>query len=98
MTASLDDQLNEALEEHGANTLISPSFRRRKLINYGIRTALSAVLYLLFWKFLWVRWLLVVHLPLNLLSLALILAMPALLKRKIRRTRERIQAAEQINP
>lgn len=62
-----------------------------------IRTIITVVLYIIFWKYSWVRWTLVVAIPLSVLNLALIIAYPYIFKRKFERTKEQIEKLEHMS-
>jgi phosphatidylglycerophosphate synthase len=98
--SSLKEQFEKELADLPGNQLFSPEYRRRKLITYFIRTAIAVFLYAYFWKYQWVRWSLVVYVPLNLFSLLSIFGWNYFLKRKIERTKRRTEEADaiQTNP
>jgi hypothetical protein len=89
-TETTRDSLNKELEAIGASHIMSPAYQRKKLIRWVIRNSISVVLYILFWKYEWVRWSLYVTVPLSLFSLFTILVMPYFLKKKLEKTRKKI--------
>lgn len=91
----MKESFERELEELQKNTVLSPDYRRKGLIKYGIRTSIAIVLYILFWKYDWVRWSLYFYVPLNLLGLFIILGSGAVLQRKIDRVREKIDLLEE---
>src|SRR5688572_9897444 len=78
------------------NTILDPVYRRKKWLFWAVRTILTVVLYIVFWEHTWVRWTLLVTVPLSLFSLFAVLGMPYLLKRKIERARRKIEEADKI--
>ncbi len=94
--ASINDNFKRELEEVAANSILTPEFRRKKLILWFIRTTISVVLYIIFWKYNWVKWTLLLTVPLSLFSLCTIVVMPYFLKRKIENTKAKIEETEKI--
>ncbi len=93
---NLKNQFNQELAGLPGNQILSSEYRKKKLITYLIRTGVAIVLYFLFWKYQWVRWSLVVYVPLNLFSLFSIFGWSFFLKRKIERTKRKIEEADTI--
>lgn len=91
---SLSKSFQSELENIAGDTILAPAYRKRKLILWAIRAIISAALYVIFWKHEWVRWTLVLTAPISLLSLSMIIIGPYLLKRKIAKTRHKIEAVE----
>lgn len=98
--AAQDPSLKEAFEKELENiqsqTVLSPAYRRKKTIIWAIRTLIAIVLFIIFWKHTWVRWLLIAYIPLNLFSLFSIYGSKALMDKKIEKTRRKIEEAEQL--
>ena len=93
------DSLNQAflkeLDGISEQTVLNPAYRTRKVMMWAIRTIIAVILYIVFWKYQWVRTTLIVTIPLSLLSLLSIFSWNYLLKRKISATREKIMNMEQ---
>lgn len=95
---NLDDirrSFEEELEKVKDSSVLSPEFRKKKVAIWCIRTAITVTLYILFWEYEWVRWTLLLYIPLSLLSLISIYGWNYFLKRKIRSTYNKIDEAEQ---
>lgn len=75
--------------------ILNSEYRKKKLIFWTIRAILSVVLYILFWKYIWVRYTLFITVPLSLFSLYSITLMPYFLNKKIEKTRQKIETVEQ---
>jgi len=90
----LSKSLDQALAKSNYGSVADPSVRRKKLALWFIRTALSVGIYWYFWDYAWVRWTLILTVPMSLLSLLTITLMPFLLQRKIRRLRAAIEQLE----
>ena len=92
----------EVLENHRRNLLkeiddlseqqrLSAAHRKRKLIIWTVRTILSVVLYIVFWKYEWVRWTLILYVPLALFNLIMIIGFNYVLDEKINKIRSRLE-------
>ena len=80
----------EDLHEVSEAEVLSKTYVRKKLLFWFIRAVLSVILYIIFWKYEWVRWSLFLTVPVSLISLLLIVLGPYLLRRKIRKLEKRI--------
>ena len=90
-TEKISDQLQNELENLSANPLFDPAFRRKKLVIWVVRNTITAILYIIFWKYEWVRWTLFLGIPLAVFSLLTITLFPWLLQRKMNSTRKSIE-------
>lgn len=77
--------------------MFTAQFRRKRLTAYVIRTVLTVVIYVVFWEYEWIRWTLLDVVPLNLFSLIMIFAGPALLRRKAGRIKKTIYEVEETS-
>lgn len=93
---TLSEEFKNELDAILNQTTLNPNLRRRKLITWFIRTAISVVLYIIFWKYDWVKWTLILTVPLTMFSLFTIVGLPYLLKRKIEITNQKLREADQI--
>jgi len=91
---SISEGFKRELEQASANKILDPAYQKKKLVLWGIRNSISVVLYVIFWDYNWVQFSLYFTIPLSLLSLLAILAMPYILKRKIASAKLRIQETE----
>jgi len=92
---TISEGFKRELEQASTNTILDPEYKKKKLALWAIRNAFSVVFYIVFWKYSsWLRGSLYLTLPLSLLSLLAILAMPYFLKRKIASAKLRIQETE----
>ena len=92
---SLKQSFLKELDGISQQTVLNPAYRTRKLMMWVIRTIIAVILYIVFWKYQWVRTTLIVTIPLSLLSLLSIFSWNYLLKRKIKATHEKIMNIEQ---
>ena len=93
---TMSDSFKRELDAVAANTILDPAYRKKKLVLWSIRTSIMFVLYLIFWKYNWVKWSLAVTIPLSLFSLFAIVVFPYFLKRKIERTERKIAETEKL--
>jgi len=82
--------LEQELEALKANEILSPDFQRKKLMMYGVRTLIAIIFYYFLWDYSWLRWTLLVYIPLNLVGLGLIIGMPMLLQKRIQSIEQKI--------
>ena len=92
--SSLKDDFEKELKKFQSDTVLSPTYRKRKTITWMIRTIIAGILFVIFWKHTWVRLALVAYIPLNLFSLFSIYGSKAFMDRKINKTRRKIEEAE----
>ena len=82
--------LIEEIEEFSNQQRLSSAYRKKKLIIWTVRTVLSVVLYVIFWEYEWVRWTLVLYVPLSLFNLIMLLGFNFILDKKVNKLRSRI--------
>lgn len=80
----------EDIQKIESEEMLSPDYQKKKLIKYVVRTIIAIIIYVVFWEYEWVRWTLWFYVPLNLLGLVALLGMPFLMKRKLKKTIQRI--------
>ena len=93
---TLSESFKRELDQATTNTILDPAYRKKKLTLWSIRTTISLILYVIFWKHDWVKWSLLLTIPLSLFSLFTIIGSPYLLKRKIERTKKKIEESEKL--
>jgi len=92
----LFDKGRTTINEHIKNVeILNPEYRKKKLIFWTIRAVFSIVLYIIFWKYVWVRYTLFLTVPVSLFSLYSITLMPYFLNKKIEKTRQEIDKIEE---
>ena len=82
--------LIEEIEEFSNQQRLTSAYRRKKLIIWTVRTVLSVILYVVFWKYEWVRWTLILYVPLALFNLVMILGFNYILDKKLNKIRSRL--------
>jgi hypothetical protein len=85
----MEDLKNE-MQALSDNPLLSKKFRSKKLVLYAIRTVIAIVIIYFLWDYDWVKWVLYIYIPLNLISLASILGWNIFLNKRIKKSQERI--------
>ena len=83
---SLIEEIDDLSNQHR----LSSSYKKKKLIIWTVRTVLSVVLYVIFWKYEWVRWTLILYIPLSLFNLLMIFGFNFILDRKVKSLKSRI--------
>ena len=69
---------------------LSSAYKKKKLVIWTVRTILSIVLYIIFWKYEWVRWTLILYVPLALFNLVMILGFNYILDKRANKIRSRL--------
>ena len=69
---------------------LSTAYKKRKLIIWTDRTIFYIVLYIIFWKYVWIRWTLILYVPLALFNLVMILGFNYILDKKVTKIRSRL--------
>jgi len=82
--------LIEEIHDFSNQHRLSSSYRKKKLIIGTVRTFLSGVLYLIFWNYEWVRWTLILYVPLSLFNLLMIFGFNFILDRKVRSLKSKV--------
>lgn len=88
---SLDDAFKAQMENSGASTMMSPAFRRRKMIMWTVRLIVACLLAYFFWEHKWVRVVFWIYVVLAAIGLFAIVAMPILLRRKMEQARAQME-------
>lgn len=87
----LKHSFEQELEKIKSETILSPEYRKKKTIIWAVRTIIAATLFIFFWEYKYVKWGLIAYIPLNLFSIISIYAGNVFLKRKINKTRSKIE-------
>ena len=93
---TLSESFKRELDAATANTVLDPAFKKKKLILWSIRTSLTVILYLYFWNHAWVKWSLLLTIPLSLFSLASIIGSSYFFKKKMASTLEKMEAFDNL--
>jgi hypothetical protein len=80
------------LEHIRNNSILSPVYRRKKILQWFLRTAVLTVLYILLWKYSWIKWTLWITVPICVLNIVSIFTWKYLLQQKI--NKNQIELAE----
>ena len=74
------NKLRQEIEDLSKEERLSPDYR----------TILSVILYIIFWEYEWVRWTLVLYVPLSLFNLVMLLQYNKMLDKKLDKIRSKI--------
>jgi hypothetical protein len=85
------EEENEAYE---SITKMSGQYRLQKLLAWLVRTAIAAFLFIYFWEHTWVKWLLILYIPLNIFGLYSVLKSANEIDAKIEEVIEEIEEYE----
>lgn len=91
---SLKESFEKELDTIRKQTLGGPGAKRRRFIIWGIRTLIAALLYFMLWEYQWVRWTLLLYIPLNLFGFLSAYGWNYFLNRKMQKTLKKIEEAE----
>ena len=91
---SIREEFEREAEKIRNEQLMTPAYKRRKLIGYGIRTVFAIVLYVALWRYEWFRWTLLFYIPLNLFGLAVILGYNRFANRRLDKLKQKIEEME----
>ena len=88
--ADIKEEFKRESEKILENEIFSPEFKKRKVKMYLIRTLISVIIIYFLWDYEWVNWVLYIYIPINILSLLSIFLGDFILKRKIKKTKQKI--------
>ncbi|MGB0929852.1 MAG: hypothetical protein ACPGVB_03700 [Chitinophagales bacterium] len=84
------ESFERELKEIEASEILTSAYKKKKLIAYAVRTLIMIAVYYFLWETVWVRWTLLLYIPLNLFGLGMILGAEHFLKKKMEETRSKI--------
>jgi putative flippase GtrA len=84
------EDLKEELEKLSQDPILSKEFRKKKLIIYLVRTLIAIVIIYFLWDYDWIKWVLYLYIPLNLISLVSIFGWNFLLNKKLKKSQEQL--------
>ena len=93
---SFSESFEEQMRLMSQQTVLSPGYRKKKLILWVVRTCITVALYIIFWEYAWVRWTLLVVAPLSIMSLVMIVGMNYFLQRKIAVARQKMGDVDKL--
>jgi hypothetical protein len=62
---TFSENFKNELDAISNHTILDPAYRKKKLTLWSIRTIITIGLYIIFWKHSWVKWTLILTVPLN---------------------------------
>ena len=90
MAGSYKEALKKDIDEVYNEFHLSRSYRRKKLVIWTVRTILTIVIYVIFWKYTWIRWTLILYIPLSLFNLFALLGWNLFLRKKTKKLKGKI--------
>jgi hypothetical protein len=93
MSGSYKEEFKKEVDDLYTKFHLSGSYRKKKLIIWVIRTILTIIIYIMFWKYTWIRWTLILYIPLSLFNLFALLGWNLLLAKKMRQLKRKIDEA-----
>ena len=91
---TLKESFDKEFQEIKANTILTPEYRKKKLVVWFIRTTIAIVLATIFWEYNWVKWVFYFYIPLSIISLIIIFGGKYILEKKISKTNSKIKSFE----
>ncbi|WP_336513977.1 hypothetical protein [Pollutibacter soli] len=83
-------QYQDRLNFIRSNSILSPVYFRKKILFWFLRSLSIAVIYFLFWKYHWVRWTLVLSIPVSVLNIVSVFTWKYLLQQKLKRNEQEL--------
>ncbi|GAB5564811.1 MAG: hypothetical protein Wins2KO_18740 [Winogradskyella sp.] len=84
------DALKKELQQLSKDPILSKKHRNKKLLVYLLRTLIAVTIIYFLWDYDWVKWVLYIYIPLNLISLISILGWNYFLNRRLAKTKKQI--------
>ncbi|MCR9154395.1 MAG: hypothetical protein NXI09_09825 [Bacteroidetes bacterium] len=85
------------MENIKAPPLLDPSYRRKKLIAYLVRSLIAIALYWYFWSVSWVPYTLWIYIPINLIGLIMLTILPKFLEKKMQKAQAAMEDAQAVD-
>lgn len=84
------DALKKELQQLSKDPILSKKHRNKKLLVYLVRTLIAVTIIYFLWDYDWVKWVLYIYIPLNLISLISILGWNYFLNKRLAKTQKQI--------
>jgi hypothetical protein len=94
MPGTYKDDFKKDVDDLYTEFHLPKSYRKKKLTIWCVRTILTIIIYIIFWKYTWIRWTLVLYIPLSLFNLFGLLGWNFLLRKKTGQLKRKIDNAE----
>ncbi|NRB59778.1 MAG: hypothetical protein HRU50_07500 [Winogradskyella sp.] len=82
------DALKKELQQLSKDPILSKKHRNKKLLVYLVRTLIAVTIIYFLWDYDWVKWVLYIYIPLNLISLISILGWNYFLNKRLAKTQK----------
>lgn len=86
----MEDLKNE-LQQLSKDPILSKKYRNKKLVFYLIRTLIAVVIIYFLWDYEWIKWVLYIYIPINLISLISIFGWNIFLNNRIKKSQRHIE-------
>ena len=90
MPDSYKEEFKKAVDNVYAEYRLPKAYRRKKLVMWSVRTILTIIIYIIFWKYEWIRWTLILYIPLSLFNLFALLGWNILIRKKTEKIKRKI--------
>ncbi|MBV7268985.1 hypothetical protein [Winogradskyella luteola] len=85
------EDLRKELQRLSKDPIISKKYRNIKLFSYLIRTFIAVVIIYFLWYYEWIKWVLYIYIPINLISLISIFGWNLFLNKRIKKSQLQIE-------
>lgn len=84
------EDLKEELQKLSEDPILSKKYRNKKLVFYIIRTLIAIAIIYFLWDYEWIKWVLYIYVPLNLISLISIFGWNIFLNNRLEKSQKEI--------
>jgi len=84
-------QYQKRLEYIRSNSILAPAYLRKKVLVWAFRTVIAILVYLILWKYSWIRWTLIITVPVCILNLISVFTWKYLLREKLKRNEKELE-------
>ncbi len=85
------EDLRKELQQLSKDPILSKKYRNKKLFSYLIRTLIAVVIIYFLWDYKWIKWVLYIYIPINLISLISIFGWNIFLNKRIEKSQLKIE-------
>ena len=94
-TRQTKDELKAEIQQFSNESKLDKKYLKRKLIAWIVRTILTIILYIIFWKYEWVRWTLLLYIPLTIFNIVMIFGFNRLVDKKVKELNAKIDSVDE---
>ena len=89
------DELKAEIQQFSNESKLGKTYLKRKLIAWIFRTILTIIIYIIFWKYEWVRWTLLLYIPLSIFNIVMIFGFNRLVDKKVKDLNAKIDSVDE---